>query len=460
MEIRKADNCRLSNIMDPVFTMMSPWKEIFPWLNGLLCAASIYLIIRIARIKRDLTATTALIWFAVVVCLPWRNSMFITDYALNYVFPAFLTLAFIYIVCNTDIRNWSIPTTMAVALFAMPVGAWHEGFFVPAICGFGVWGLSRRFRLSWKWWLIMITYSATALVFALSPGMLTRAFREITVEPREVPLWEIIYDLATCAFVAFIYIRASLSAKGRKLLKTSCGDQAFVVLTVAAFVGIIISLAVTHRPRTVFWPNLCVIASLTIFASKYISTTEGRKQRKLRATVTVAAIAAMLFCVAHGAYCLIWQYRFHKENEVIMGQVEAGVNEVYCDRLHRHSPRVLTLCFPTSHIWIPFHYRALGERIGRHIAVVPTALRNVRLTPPDSLGGNIRALRTGDAIWIDGTALAECSEQYLNISFNDGTSPYKYPCLVRHFATADGDSISYIDLGRIDPLTVSAISRP
>ncbi len=460
MEIRKADNCRFSNIMDPVFTMMSPWKEIFPWLNGVLCALIVWIIIEIAGIKRYRFPTTALIWFAVVVCLPWRNAMFITDYALNYVFPAFLTLVFIYLICGADRHGWSAVRTVAVVLIAIPTGAWHEGFFAATVCGFGFCALLRKFDMPWQWWLAMVVYSTIAFIFALSPGIMTRAAREISVEPRVLPIWHIMYDLAPCLFLIFIYILLAITSTGRRFIKHILKNQAFIVVTIAAIAGIILSIIVVHRLRTVFWPNLCAIASFAILTSEFIRFFPNENRAKLRKILSAAAFAAVIFCVSHAILCLKWQYKFYVENETIMTQVEAGVNDIYHDRLHRYSPRIATLCFPTSYIWNTFHYRGLSERFGRHIAVVPTALRNVRTQQPDTLGGNIGAMRTGDAIWTEGTFLPEWPELPLHITFDDGTAQIIPYCVARHFATNDGDSLTAIDVGRINPMRVTAISMP
>lgn len=460
MEIRKADNCRLANIMDPVFTLMSPCKEIFPWLNGLLCAAIIWMIIKIARIERYRSAAAAVIWAAVVVCLPWRNSMFVTDYALNYVFPAFLTLLLIFQVCRATTEGWTAGRTALIVLLALPTGAWHEGFFAATIAGFGFYALLRKFHMPWQWWVAMAVYAAIALVFALSPGILTRAVREIVVEPRELPLWEIMFDLAPCTFMVAAYPAIAITAKGRRFLSHLFRSQAFVVFTIAAVAGVVLSVIVTHRPRTVFWPNLCCIVSMTIAAAEYVKYAAVAGRSKLAKAFFAMALASVLFCLGHGALSLKWQNIFYLENRAIMGQVEAGVNDVYHDRMHRFSPRAASLCFPVSNIWIPFHYRGLCERMGRHIAVVPTALREVRTLPADTLDGDLGAMRTGDAIWVDNTVLPERYELPLDITLADGSRMIVPYCVPRHFATADGDSLTAIDMGRIDPLAVTAINLP
>lgn len=462
MEIRKADNCRLSNILDPLFTMMSPWKEIFPWLNGLLCAGIFWLIIKkIADVRRHLTIATALLWIAIVVFLPWRNMMFITDYSLNYVFPSFLTLLLVYLVTRSDIRTWTPALTAAIILLAIPTAAWHEGFFAATICGFGVWAILRRFRLRWQWWLTMVVYTAVALLFALSPGILQRTVREVTVEPRELPLWHIGLDLLPCVLIVILIGVTAFGRKGRELLCHLAANEKFVVFFVAAVAGTLLSVVVTHRPRTSFWPNLCAISAFMIYAVEFIRLRGENRCRGLLRIAGIGAVCAVIVCITHGVYSMVWQYRFYCENEYIDSQIENGVNEIYIDRLHPVSPRVLTLAFPNSYKWMNFQYDVMDDSLrGRHIAVLPTALRNIRSENTDTLDGELGIMRTGNALWTNEKSLPELKELNLILTLSDGSRTFINYGLARRFPTGAGDSATYVEIGRIDPTTVTAVDLP
>lgn len=462
VEIREGDNCRLSNILNPMFTIMSPWKEIFPWLNGLLCAGIIWLIItKIAKIKYHLVITGALIWASIVVFLPWRDLMFLTDYSLNYVFPSFLTLLFIYLVVRADRCGWSSHLTVLIIVLATPVGAWHEVFFAAAISGFCVWAVLHHFRLPPQWWLTMIVYTATALIFALSPGILQRAVREIIVQPRELPLGMIAFDLLPCVAIVLLCGCTAISHAGRRLMRRLIGNEAFVVLFVSAVVGTLISVVVTHRPRTSFWPNLCAIATATIYLAELVRFLGENRRRWLLRVESIAAVVSLVFCIFHGTYCLVWQHRLHLENEYINSRILAGDNEIYCDLLHPVSPRMLTLAFQTSHIWMNLNCFALTDSLhGRHIAVLPTALRDIRPENTDILGGRIGVMRTGNALWTRSPAVVTDQNASLRITLDDGSEKIINYAVARRFPLGDGDSATYIDIGRIDPLSVTAVDMP
>ena len=76
--IRGYDNGRIANALSPISTMFSPWKDIFPWVTGLLVALSAVMLQRLATGSRSVLYLS-ICWILMIVGLPWNDTIFVRD---------------------------------------------------------------------------------------------------------------------------------------------------------------------------------------------------------------------------------------------------------------------------------------------------------------------------------------------------------------------------------------------
>lgn len=123
---RDFDNGRISNSLAVFTSLFSPFKEIFPLLNGLMMALLIILCQRFICYgrKSDKLFWLILTWLGALVFLPW-SPLFVADYSLNYIWGAVLTLSLLWPLLQNENKKRSPAVFLAVILLAIVAGGWH-----------------------------------------------------------------------------------------------------------------------------------------------------------------------------------------------------------------------------------------------------------------------------------------------------------------------------------------------
>lgn len=418
-DIRLYDNGRLANTFSPLSTMFSPWKEIFPYLTGVFAAGVVGLTTFFSFGKGTVNSLrnslrplyVAVAWVAVFFFLPWRNSLFVADYSLNYIWAAFFTMIFMYYVIWGESKGWNIGRFVLALVLAFIAGGWHEGFAVPTVVGFiiytfNVWltrpdipatlrepGRKDIFFFSPQWYLIGFFYAAVAAVFLFCPGVLSRSQRQFGVENLGLSYLKLFFDFLPVLFlmclVAFMVIVPTL----RKFLREAWRTPWFVVGSGIVVTGTLLSLLFTHQPRSAFWPDLMALVMIFILTAPI-----WRWLKDSRFNGYLAALA-LAVCMLPAYYVLSWQYELSKESESIISKMEKSESgTVYHDIIQGSDLPFLTLKMTNSPAWVTdFHYHGLKEFYGKpYPAVVPTELADTLKT--EKLKGDVGALKAGGSI--------------------------------------------------------------
>lgn len=453
MATRLEDNCRFSNIMAPVFGVMQPWHTLFPFIAGILTAALPVFVIRFAGIRTNRSLAYSLVWTSIVLFLPWRDSIIVMDYTLNYIFSAFVTFAFVGVLFYATRRMY--PTLMFVLsiILAVIAGGWHEGFAMPTLGGLGVLALTKRMRMPVRWYIVVAVYLVAAFTVMYCPGMLNRSLRETSEAYPVVPI-KLIADLAlvfcSCALTASLLIWK----RTRSTAIRSIHRPVFVVFGTAMILSAILSIVVKHTGRTAFYPELCAIVVITILLQPWIMRISRRPALSAIAILTVLLIA-------HAVNVIIWQQRYYKEASDIMSLYdESPTGTVYYDIIKPTDVPVTTLYFPTrtSQI-VSFHFFCLDQLWPEKFhAVVPTELRD--------LSGSRCISTTPDSIFIKGNSLwthdlpdfHKPTNSFLNITLNDGTRLDNHPATIIRFVVQPGDTLAYLYPYKIRTTDIADIS--
>lgn len=386
-EIRANDNGRLSNILSPVSTLWSPWKELFPWLTGLAVGAIVWSVSRIGFGRRVEWSGVGVTWLLIALFLPWRDALLVRDFALNYVWAAAVTFVALWLLLT--VRGWNLRFFLSIPVI-VAAGWWHEGFVVPTLCGLGVVALIRRFRMSPQWWTLVVLYAVAGALMTLSPGMLNRASKEIGGHSNPLGLRYLV-DIFPLALLVASTVMAMLFRKGRARLLalvrgedlSSEGSQTrttipfFPLFFTVSVAGAIISLLANYTPRVCFWSSLCALTALLILYRPL-----WRALPKLWRGV-VGALCVCL-CVLHLLFAISWQSRYHREAEQVLAELERSeTGTVFIDVIPKRALSPLTLYYPSRLMWLtPFNLLSMGYAQGdRNLAVVPADLATLPPLP-------------------------------------------------------------------------------
>jgi len=454
-ELRQYDNSRISNMLSPFSTIIEPFRTVFPYITGLCVAAIVAMTVRLAGYRRRLVVPGVAAWTAITVFLPWRNFIFVPDYSLNYIYSATVTMLFVVMLLRVA-RRPSRWLTAAAVLMAVVAGGWHEGFAIPTVAGLGVYTLVRRFRMPLRWYAVVGVYVVAALLFCLSPGMLSRGTRELTEPTAYVDNFKMLCDLILVIGALFVVIVMAVVPAWRHTLREQAVQPVFVIFMTAALASATISVVFAHTARTAFWPEMCAIVALAALLRPAVAAVSARPASYAGAGVLTALL------MTHAVHAARWQYMLREEYREIMARFESGEMTVYYDIIMPESVPATTLYFPSKSTWVTwFQYNCLDQMLGSYgHAVVPTSLRYAGGADDEQLAGDAGMRRTGTALWLpDESGVLEPLYSY-DITLVDGTQLPEHQCHASQFTLADGTPALYIKPYYIDARDVASVSKP
>lgn len=387
---RGYDNGRIANMLDPIFTMFSPWKELFPYINGILVALTAVLLVKLSVpcSKRNSVALLVVAWALMIIGLPWRDTLFVRDYSLNYIWSGAITLFFLYIVRKGEREGWGRGLFALSILLAFLAGGWHEGFAVPTLCGIALLIVIRKFRFSNTFYIIITVYLFSAFLFMLSPGMIGRIKSSLG---DSVPL--LIYRHFFIIFLpALLIIFNAFSKIGREILVRAFKSDLFITGVGVLISGLFIAVMASRTPRSFYWPDMAAIAITLYLLSGWIN-------RVSKLVKYVVAGVLVVMCSLQVGAAIYWQGLYTRDWEAVMSGFETSeTGTVFYDSPNPpHAPRY-TLGIPYAEAWrSPWHLSLFQSYVMTPtVGVVPTALRDARLgeatplrhspgTPPVSL---------------------------------------------------------------------------
>lgn len=371
--IRGYDNGRIANALSPVSTMFSPWNTMFPFLTGVMLSLSLVLIQRLSTGHRSATALV-FTWAIAILALPWRDTLFVRDYSLNYIWAGAVTLTLLWILRRSSRVGWNPLLLASGIVMAFLAGGWHEGFAVPTLFGLLLVAIARKFRLPWQFYLVVGVYTGFALAFMLSPGLIGRFVSTIGDDnPRR---W-----LIRCHMMTMLDLLALICLlvrrDGGRILKTLKSETGLVA-TGIMFAGTLLGFCTTNTLRAYYWPEMGAIVLGLLIMKEYMP---GFVKRKTILRQWVAA-GVCLLCIAQSVASIVWQARYTKECDRILALLKASDNgTIYYDHNLYLRPPVYTLGFPFGRQYVSrinfFTLHAYYDR--PMIGVVPTALKEVDL---------------------------------------------------------------------------------
>lgn len=444
-ELRANDNSRISNMMSIFTTTIEPWCGFSQLLTGPVVAFILYMILRLTRITTGRGRVAAILWIAMVIFLPWRDSLLVRDYTLNYFYSGAISLLFIGVVLRQERRGWSVTGILLTAVLAIVAGGWHEGFSLPLCAGMVVWTLVKRFRMSRGWYVVGVAYGVATLAFALSPGLLHRAGVQVSASQVNFnyKFWadNLLTGLTLCLLIASMCLQ-----RGRRHMAPLTRNPLFVIMAVAMVTGLAMNFMIRHFPRMSFWPSICSMIVLMLYFRAWIEV----NCRRLWAGIM--AVACYMACVAHGVVSVMWQIRLDREADDIVAQFDTGTDTVFYDIVEPDTFPVYTLYFPEKKLWVtPFNYFAMCNYYKHDsMAVVPRALRDADEGNSTRLEGNLGVMAKDGALWgMLPDDLATMDNPTVNVTLRDGTVLCDRLCLILRYTGEDGKKRHYMKIFKL-----------
>lgn len=441
--IRQLDNGRLANVFSPVFSLFSPYKQLFPIITGIFTAFIIWITCVFSfGIKRVTLLNLSLVWLAVIVMIPWRNAIFINDYSLNYIWAAAITASLMVYVIHFEKYGWNIMSITGAIVLSFIAGGWHEGFAVPTIVGFLLLTISKGGHFS-KWWYITgCWYGIVTIFFYLCPGMLNRTTREFGGMAQGMSLLKFVVDFFPVVILICVVIIEALIPQFRKYLIQAWGKVWFVIGLGIVTAGTILSLSFTHQPRSAVWPDLMAIVML------FILTEPLWKALGKSSFLSYINILTIGCCLLPFSAILPWQYKFYRESQVILKQIEISkFGTVFHNLIDEKAP-LHALNVARNTIWITgYQYRALKEYTKKEYpAVIPDILNQSNAeTKGKRLEGNRNVYRLENNLFAPYLITETPKTAVVDLILNSGENVIGYVELIPYMSP-DSRPMTYIFL--------------
>lgn len=457
-ENRIIDNGRLSNIAILLFSFSSAAHIIFAILSALTFTFTSALILSIWN-RRPLSSPTSLasLWLLMLVFLPWRDSLYISAYTLNYLFSTAFCISLIAILTRLPDKFSGLHPFRAVGILLLIflTACWHEGFACSSFAGLGLYLLIFR-RHSVPLWIALSLFALFIILWSFSPGTLQRMDNELEANSLVASIPRFIFDYLILFFWLLSMAGMLLFRKGRRILSVALTKSYFIIFATTGLCGLIMSLILEHSARMSFFPNLCAIICLGIIFIPFISS---HTSKRLKACLSVGAI---LLCMAQQSIALSWQYRLCREDSEISTLISnATTGSVFYDVILFEDVPFYTLSHPSRRTWsTPFHYSCWSRRLHHPVAVVPTALRYASLSKGTPLRGNAGARYLDGAIFAPILNLSNFGTREIDCIAVTPKGELPIRAMALPFCSASGDSLTYIRPIKMAPSDISSISVP
>ena len=352
-------NGRIANMVQPIFLFISPFKIFYPFLVGILIAVSIVFIQKTALYNQKVNNKffwLSIVWSLVLIIIPWRDSIFVRSFALNYVFGSGLSLPFIYLLISSEKTKWSSVRFLFLIFYAVVVGGWHEGFSFTIIFGLLIYLIINRLKASKNFYIVLAVLICSSLFFLESPGMETRIGTALGKNQIFTNIFKFRISLLPFLIYNLFLLFSTFFNRGRKLLKQTFRNPFNIIGVGIIYSGFGIFVLLDQPLRATYWPSMfcCIFFVTEIY--KYCKEFKFRKKFHLNQNIT--ALFLVSICIIINVVIIHWVIRYNDESTFIINKFkENGGNTVFLDKIDSKQQPVYALAVPPRFIWdTPAHY--------------------------------------------------------------------------------------------------------
>lgn len=452
MYMRENENGRLPNVICPFWVLYFP-RFIGTFLLAIMTSLMIYFMsvashgvsFRFVPTPLRLIVT----WLIVVVFLPWRGGMFVTDLTLNYI-PVLLFNILFYMLFlreQSDEKAWVI---VAVSLFSLFCGWQHEGMSVLMIGALGIYIFIRKFKLSLAQWLMFGAYALGCMMVISAPGILARLTASDEIAGVEVTVFIVLRTIP----MAILLFGASglllLSRFSHRFIKVACKPDFYIPAAIVILGCMLCARTSFQFGRSAWFGEAFAIIAFVNLLGIFFQSDLKKIVRK-----SLYAIFALILLFFMGV--IYWQWHYYKEHRrisALLDKSESGT--VYYD-LSVSAP-LYTLKYPVDNTWInPVQLVILNTIYpGRTIAIVPECLENIEKDKIRAICGSADMFRYKDVFlqnnrnvsFLDNAGNVipnvDVGVEYYDFYNAQGEAFYAVPSLCQKFVAEDGETWVYV----------------
>ena len=423
--IHENDASRIANFIALIFSS-SELKITEAVLSGILTAFIFWLMAKMASTKEKWALLPAFIGIFLFLFNRYcSQDFYVLSYTTNYIYSAVLSLCSVILFERADSGRLTNPMMALACVIVFLAGGIHEGFSFPVLGGLGVYALTKRFRLSRKWWILLVFFFLGVMVIATAPCLYERSAYEVNKHD----FWAVFNASAKFpSYIALLLVISLVFKKVRETMKRLLTRQSFLVLVVAFILSLLICYMLTPVKRYAWFPTILII----IIAAKTFSEFIPKSLIKIWITIPIGVLAAVLV--------------LYPKIDLLKWVKEQSEEDRYIHQLIDNS-KYGTVYYDIKPIPARFAYHGQGNywknstqfdglntysKKGRIQNVLPTSMKGYELGKGDTIPGTAGfVLYNGNLVNLDSASVGGLSWQ-----FNEAVcrlSPYE-------LTTEDGET--------------------
>lgn len=290
------DNFRLGNTIYTLFLFLPKW--IGAVVTGIAFALTLRFILKVGLLgKGGKCNWMYVVWvcFSITFFLPWNDQLFITCFLFNYIWTSaiFCGLTLWFLTVPKQKISW--PKALALFLFGLIAGSWHEGFSLPMLCSIAsVMLLWPKKFLDAQHLIVSVGVAVGMILIICVPGTTNRT--------QIVHWFQYFLPHTRVHIIDFLYLLSLVMALFSRRSRKFVTSPITVLLLVNIAVAIFMHFALGFAPRIGFWANVCSIMGLLYICHNCLN--KSRRWINFTSIVVSAIMCAVLF-VHLGAVCYV-----------------------------------------------------------------------------------------------------------------------------------------------------------
>lgn len=434
----KVDNGRLANLFAPFFaTEALGMRAIFPWLSGFAVASTIPFVFSFSGIKKYRVAYACVAFVFIVGFLPWRDSLYLQDYSLNYVFSTAITFLNLWLILRYDNRGWTYTKFVICLLLTLLAAGWHEEFALSISGAMGLWALLHPRKCSVQWWVIAVFYFVFGWLFLYTPGMIDRAVTH-GVQLNQIRMHQMVYCVPQIVVVLTVFILI-LNRRGRKTLCVYFAERPFFICFAAMCVTFAVPLIIPFSPRMMYWPAVlsfvCLFRMCRSWADKVFSFRLVRVFTYMCFFLLLVQLSTVVYW-QRKIYCNVEELyeKFRTHQSVFHNLIRLDEIPWWTLKLNTRNSMYNT----DNYLCLGYYYHTCPKLL----YVVPCGMENVTVENSEYIGGDLDMyLGPQGELW--SRRKLEPYDAVVKYTFADG-SEFSYVPLYGRFINNKGDTLTYL----------------
>lgn len=266
------------------------------------------------NLRRHAMLSAAVI-MALILCLPWYDTMFTGCMTVNYTLGIFIGLAALAIYwwpCATEGPRHNRLKLTGALLLGFIAGSWHECFTFIMAPGLLAYPLFVRRRLNRLQWAVLAGGVLGGIFIICNPGFWTRYDNQMhLMTSASDAIWILYYANISLLLPVLLPISMAVRRLRRRYTNEEIGIM--TACAVALCLNVVIFVSNLSFPRVMWYGMTTGIIGLATLAKPF---TPGKG---LAAVCKVAVCVTASFTIAHMACAAVWQYKLNREYRTIIG---------------------------------------------------------------------------------------------------------------------------------------------